>query len=44
MNKFNQWLYSAPTWQFITFLIAEVFLLLGMLHILSGSVIEITVK
>ena len=44
MNKFNQWLYTAPTWQFLAFLIAEVFLLFGALLALHGTVIMITVK
>jgi hypothetical protein len=43
MNKFNQWLSTAPTWQFLTFLVAEVGLLLGTMHLLHGFVITVTI-
>lgn len=44
MNKFNQWLSTAPTWQFITFLVAEICLLLGTMHLLHGFVITVTLS
>ncbi len=43
MNKFNQWLSTAPTWQFLTFLAVEAGLMLGTMHLLQGFVITVTV-
>jgi hypothetical protein len=43
MNKFNQWLSTAPTWQFLIFLTVEAGLLLGTMHLLDGWTIAVTV-
>ena len=42
MNKFDQWLSTAPTWQFLIFLAVEVGLLLGTMHLLQGWSITLT--
>ena len=43
MNKFNQWFATAPIWQFLCLLIAEILMVACMLHALQGWSIMISV-